>query len=175
MVWMWEDVERFHKKFDLPPYGSIASMPDDLRNFREIFLREEALEIKEAKSRQDHAEVLDGLIDLAYVAIGTLYLGGSKKTCLLSSFLELHTSDFQVMARPEFKLTDGSVQYLVDVTSSCRKAALAFGYNFDVGWARVQSANMKKVRATDSSGKRKSQWDVIKPQGWTAPDLSDLV
>lgn len=50
------------------------------------------------------------------------------------------------------------------------------GFPFAKGWQRVQVANMAKVRverAEDSL--RNSTFDVVKPPGWTAPDLNDLV
>jgi predicted HAD superfamily Cof-like phosphohydrolase len=44
------------------------------------------------------------------------------------------------------------------------------------GWARVHRANMQKIRAEKpGDSKRGSTFDVIKPEGWIAPDLSDLV
>lgn len=47
---------------------------------------------------------------------------------------------------------------------------------FPEGWRRVHAANMAKVRATAvEDSKRKSKLDVVKPPGWTAPDLSDLL
>lgn len=47
---------------------------------------------------------------------------------------------------------------------------------FSEAWKRVHAANMKKVRASKSNpGKRNDKNDAVKPEGWTAPDLSDLV
>lgn len=41
-------------------------------------------------------------------------------------------------------------------------------------WSHVQTANLAKRRATadGSDSKRRSPWDVVKPEGWTAPDVS---
>lgn len=51
------------------------------------------------------------------------------------------------------------------------------GWDFNEGWRRVHAANMKKRRALPdgSDSKRGSPLDVVKPEGWTHPDLSDLV
>lgn len=47
---------------------------------------------------------------------------------------------------------------------------------FEEAWNRVHTANMKKVRASDvSESSRGSTLDVVKPEGWEAPDLSDIV
>lgn len=65
---------------------------------------------------------------------------------------------------------------LVDLVYVALGTAHIQGFDFNEAWRRVHEANMKKVRAvvvTDS--KRRSTYDVVKPAGWTPPDLSDLV
>ena len=66
---------------------------------------------------------------------------------------------------------------LVDLVYVALGTAYLHGFNFDEAWRRVHRANMAKVRASSdgSDSKRKSSHDVVKPPGWTAPDLSDLV
>jgi predicted HAD superfamily Cof-like phosphohydrolase len=65
---------------------------------------------------------------------------------------------------------------LVDLVYVALGTAFMHGFNFDEAWRRVHAANMKKERATHpSQSKRGNVLDVIKPPGWTAPDLSDLV
>lgn len=50
------------------------------------------------------------------------------------------------------------------------------GWNFPEGWRRVQVKNMAKELAVDAKKSRRGfGLDVIKPPGWTPPDLSDLV
>lgn len=45
----------------------------------------------------------------------------------------------------------------------------------DAFW-RVHEANMQKVLAPSRhASKRDSAWDIVKPEGWVKPDLSDLV
>jgi predicted HAD superfamily Cof-like phosphohydrolase len=47
---------------------------------------------------------------------------------------------------------------------------------FDEGFDRVHEANMKKVAAPSRhASKRDSAFDIVKPDGWIKPDLSDLV
>ncbi len=65
---------------------------------------------------------------------------------------------------------------LIDLTYFVLGTAYLQGFPFRRGWLRVHAANMAKVRATaDVPGKRNSKLDVVKPKGWAAPDLSDLV
>lgn len=47
---------------------------------------------------------------------------------------------------------------------------------FNEGWQRVHWANMKKIRAKRAEdSKRGSTFDIIKPEGWQAPKLEDLI
>ena len=39
----------------------------------------------------------------------------------------------------------------------------------------VQIANMKKIRAKSKSKKRGTSFDVIKPKGWKAPNIDQIV
>lgn len=65
---------------------------------------------------------------------------------------------------------------LIDLAYVLLGTAYLHGFPFIEGWRRVHEANMKKIRATDSSqSKRGSSQDVIKPQGWQAPVLIDLI
>jgi predicted HAD superfamily Cof-like phosphohydrolase len=49
------------------------------------------------------------------------------------------------------------------------------GWDFREGWRRIHAKNMLKERAKDDNNKRGSAHDWVKPDGWTPPDLSDLV
>ena len=65
---------------------------------------------------------------------------------------------------------------LVDLVYVALGTAYLHGFDFNEGFRRVHEANMKKVRAVEvRESKRRSVYDVIKPEGWIAPDLSDLV
>lgn len=65
---------------------------------------------------------------------------------------------------------------LVDLVYVALGTAYLHGFDFNEAWRRVHTANMKKVRAESAvDSKRNSPFDVVKPEGWVAPDLSDLV
>ena len=142
---MWCDIVDFHHKFRLTYQGPPRMLPDDLGDFRGLFMVEELEEYLDLPkdSLVDHAKALvakrgpikdtingrvdrlDALVDLVYVALGTAYL---------------------------------------------------HGFNFAEAWRRVQRANMSKVRAERADqSKRGSTFDVVKPEGWKAPDHTDLV
>jgi predicted HAD superfamily Cof-like phosphohydrolase len=65
---------------------------------------------------------------------------------------------------------------LIDLVYVALGTAYLHGFPFDEGWKRVQAANMAKVRATsEEQSKRGSKLDVVKPPGWKAPSLEDLL
>ena len=67
------DVEKFHTKFDLMPRDLGAPLDKALTEFRIKFLAEELKEANEAAARSDLSGLLDALVDLVYVAVGTAY------------------------------------------------------------------------------------------------------
>lgn len=77
--------------------------------------------------------------------------------------------------RPPKSLED-QFDALIDLVYVALGTAYLQGFDFNAGWKRVHEANMKKVRAaTAVDSKRGSTYDVVKPDGWQAPDLKDLV
>lgn len=76
---MFDDVGEFHAKFGLPVTGEhrqCRPMDFETSEYRIGFLREELEEFESAVTDGRLADQVDGLIDLAWVALGTLhYLG----------------------------------------------------------------------------------------------------
>ena len=66
---------------------------------------------------------------------------------------------------------------LLDLVYVALGTAHYFGYPWHEGWRLVQCANMSKVRAQadGSDSKRGSSFDVVKPPGWTPPDIEKLL
>ena len=73
------DVERFHRKFQLPEAWELrrcAPMSAADYEYRLKFLEEELAEFRDAVTEGNLAKQLDALVDLVYVALGTAhYLG----------------------------------------------------------------------------------------------------
>jgi predicted HAD superfamily Cof-like phosphohydrolase len=64
---------------------------------------------------------------------------------------------------------------MVDIIYVVMGTAMMHGFDLEEAFNRVHQANMAKVRAqVGTQSKRGSHFDVIKPPGWEAPDLSDL-
>lgn len=72
---LFADVAKFHKKFDLPQFGTVHpnALEPDVRTYREQFLLEELTEYIQAPFIEDMA---DALVDLVYVALGTAHMMG---------------------------------------------------------------------------------------------------
>lgn len=71
---------------------------------------------------------------------------------------------------------EGQFDALIDLVYFALGRAYLHGFPFTLGWERVHGKNMEKRRAAKSSeGKRGSMLDVVKPEGWTPPVLTDLV
>mgnify|MGYP000983687618 CR=1 FL=1 len=70
---------------------------------------------------------------------------------------------------------DGYVDLIYIILGTCHLR----GWDFNTAWKRVHEANMKKERANkDNPGKYGTlgdKVDIVKPPGWTAPDMTDLV
>ena len=125
MVDLIDDINRFHRKFGFKKTDK-PSIPDDpeLVNFRTSFLIEELAEYTNAITQKNKAEVLDALVDIVYIALGTAWL---------------------------------------------------FNLPFEKAWKEVQRANMEKIRAKDTTGKRGTKFDVIKPKNWKPPNIERIV
>ena len=65
---------------------------------------------------------------------------------------------------------------LIDLVYVALGAAYLAGLPFDEGFKRVHEANMTKVRALRAEdSKRGSAYDIVKPAGFVAPTLTDLI
>lgn len=79
--------------------------------------------------------------------------------------------------RWDFPSLEEKLDALVDLCYVAIGTAYVHGFvDFDEAWRRVHAANMQKVRVErPEDSARGSGFDVVKPKGWEAPDLSDLV
>lgn len=73
---MSADVHDFHDKFRLLYEGPPKTLGDELLDFRVKFMQEELDEYAEGAAEGDLEKQLDAIIDLIYVALGTLLLQG---------------------------------------------------------------------------------------------------
>jgi predicted HAD superfamily Cof-like phosphohydrolase len=72
----YKDIRDFHKKFKFKQGKGIDSMDYNFSNWRVDFLMEEIAELTDALDNKDDVEILDALVDICYVAMGTAWLMG---------------------------------------------------------------------------------------------------
>lgn len=70
------DITEFHEKFRLLYDGPPRTLEGELLDFRVKFMQEELDEYAEAAGEGDLEKQLDAIIDLIYVALGTLLMQG---------------------------------------------------------------------------------------------------
>lgn len=64
---------------------------------------------------------------------------------------------------------------LADIIYVCIGAALEFGIPLDRVWDEVQRSNMAKVDPATGKVRRREDGKVMKPEGWTAPDVAAAI
>jgi predicted HAD superfamily Cof-like phosphohydrolase len=148
----FHDVGDFHTKFGLPSVVDEGVYPRhptrELLEFRLNFLLEEFLEIvKGAGAQLWVVESMD-----------------KPREFKVKLPDDQHWDHAQVF--------DG----LIDLVYVSLGLAHIEGYPWREGWDRVQNANMSKERATEETASaRGGTWDVVKPPGWTPPDIEGLL
>lgn len=148
MVGPMADIAAFHIRFGLAYGGKPRTMPEELRNFRTGFLREETEEYV------DHVDRMSLLLTMASRGLRVTDRERSEVPIVLA----------------------GQLDALVDLVYVAMGNAYMQGFDFEEAWRRVHAANMAKERAQrDGDSQRGGRFDVIKPPGWTAPDHTDLV
>lgn len=81
-------------------------------------------------------------------------------------------SEIDIRRQPLEKQLDA----LVDLMYVLLGTSYLQGFDFKEAWNRVHETNMTKIRAlTTDESRRESLYDVVKPEGFRPPDLSDLV
>lgn len=68
----------------------------------------------------------------------------------------------------------GMIDAIVDQVYFAVGTANLLGYKFDDHWTAVHGANMEKQRGTKSTRPNSAGFDMIKPEGWVAPEARHL-
>lgn len=88
------EVEIFNDTFGKPNnYTPVIPKDEKLINFVIDFIKEETQELEEAIKNRDIVEVLDGICDLLYVAIGNATMVFGLKDKLMAAFEEVQASN----------------------------------------------------------------------------------
>lgn len=144
------DVSAFHTKFgiDVNPLDDAAQY--DLRVKRQ---QEEFDELNdEAKNSADSA---DAVIDIIYIAAGTIDL--------LKDRNGLPGEDHIYLQKGRL------VQIFNKLVTEWKALPLV------ALWEEVHSANMRKERGTEGTSKYGNKYDIVKPLGWTPPNIAKVL
>ena len=91
-------------------------------------------------------------------------------------FMQEELDEFIYCAADDDRDYAGMFDALLDLVYVAMGTAHMLNYPWQKGWDAVQRANMAKVRAQSADeSKRGSAWDVVKPEGWTAPDIAAIL
>lgn len=66
---------------------------------------------------------------------------------------------------------EGQLDALIDLVYVALGTAYYENFNFDEAFKTVHSANMKKIQQSTE----RSKWDVVKPKGWTPPNIKEYI
>lgn len=147
------DVGKFHEKFGLENTAFRDMKPKlislELAEFRLKFLKEELREIEEGYERDDLTKIADGLVDLVYVALGTAHLHGLP-------WQEL----WNAVQRANMRKERCEINHAFVANTGPDDVGCCFPMGVDIC---RQPRHKHSLRGNIN--------DVIKPPGWTPPDI----
>jgi predicted HAD superfamily Cof-like phosphohydrolase len=142
------DVADFHAKF------GIDINPLDNEQQYELRVKRQGEELQELSDAVTLEQGSDALIDILYIAAGTLHLLGDRNG-----------------GRENHPFLNRQVLHgIVEVVQSQ-------GFDLPLAelWDEVHAANMRKVRGTEGTSKYGNKFDIVKPEGWVGPDLGAIL
>lgn len=188
----FQDVGEFHTKFGLPVYeenAPIRRLEPDVLLYRVGFLIEELTELIQGYQRRDLAAVADGLVDLVYIAHGTLhFMNATPYWNELERFTTMRNAGVpRFIDEGSFGLyvngcivniaTTGNPHQFQDGLMGVLLTIYYLSYDMNLPWEKlwseVQRANLAKERGTTE--KRGHNLDVRKPPGWQPPRIEEIL
>lgn len=161
-------VREFHDKFDANPMYKIYELRYNL-------LKEELDELMNA---QDEREELDALLDIAYIAAGTIDILDEYQIDFEINFEE-EEDPFAIIAENVM-----SMEGVVDrkpIVEGCQKVlCLAIktmgylGYNVEDAFKEVHDSNMSKL-GIDGLPVKRADGKILKGPNYRAPDLTPFL
>lgn len=126
-----EDVKAFHERYGIPYLSKPGLLDDATFDYRLKFLYEELDEFTVAHNKDDLVGAVDGLLDLVYVALGTLLnMGLSTKQIeqCWNTIQEANINKIRVSSADESKRGHSSdVRKPLDWVSPEKKIAVHLG------------------------------------------------
>lgn len=170
-------IHDFHTKFGLEYLGGPRELTGDMLDLRIKRLVEEGQELLNAKTVHEQA---DALIDIMYIAIGTLYLVGVANPLFINNTIcaggDFYTEEDSIKALVTLCDSDQvSTSNLSSVLYLCGRICYYLSYPAKDLFMEVHNANMRKERGNPKTSKYGNGFDIIKPEGWVGPDLDTIL
>lgn len=102
----WEKVLQFHRLFSVPYKEKPTFLPEERVRKRSSWMQEEIKEFLESQSLDEQA---DAMIDLIYLALGTLVEMGVRPEELFDIVHEANMSKLWEDGKPRYRESDGKV------------------------------------------------------------------
>lgn len=102
----WEKVYQFHQAFSVPYRDRPTLLPSDRVEKRAKWMMEEIQEFQESQTETDQA---DAMIDLIYLAFGTLVEMGVRPEKLFEIVHQANMSKLWEDGKPRYRSSDGKV------------------------------------------------------------------
>lgn len=198
------DVEIFSRIADTMPDANDPSTHhgEARAKARVSFLVEEHRETVEAWESQDFLKFVDGLVDMAYIAVGTAIEFFVPLKSRVEQEFEAALKSLSVEARPgwtadpEAAASFERINFIVNVVNALTLRLHEDGVSRDLGkaistlldeilvisilhrvpfdaiWDLVQKANVGKADPATGKFRKREDGKVIKPEGWTPPDAA---
>lgn len=146
-----KDAGTFLQKFN------IDTNPLDDPQMATLRIDRQKEELDELKAAETLSDAADAIIDIVYIAAGTVHLLGDR------------TRETERLGTNPYLIASQLRELFNRVTWLGRTLPLQ-----DL-WNEVHKANMKKVRGTEQTSKHGSSFDVVKPEGWVTPDIDTVL
>ena len=113
------EVETFNKTFGKPNnYTPTIPKDEKLINFVINFIKEETQELEKAIKDRDIVEILDGICDLLYVAIGNATMVFGLKNKLMAAFEEVQASNMSKTCK-SYDIANQTIQARISDHGPC--------------------------------------------------------
>lgn len=195
---MFREVAEFHRAFGLPAPSKPTRPDADLARLRSKLLHEEWIELVEANLSNNIVEVADALADICYIAAGTAISYGiapKDGEWLPSPLPPAHGApgmqpkpiresalDGLEAAMNAYDAAEGGGRRMLlkigdalrGVMAQCWMISVLHSIPLQAVFDEVHRSNMAKL-GPDGTPIRREDGKVLKPAGWTPPDIAGVL
>ena len=150
-----EKVEKFYRKFKQDKFLNEKGIEEDRLQLRTNLFKEESDELIKAIKEKDRVEILDAIIDMLYIRIGTILEHTSGKVLQTETICEID----------------------IEIQNTIKAFKKHFGDNFILlidGFNEVQKSNLSKLDK-DGNPIFREDGKIMKSELFVKPDLKTIL